>query len=254
MLGFLLALWQACSSAKKAGDKPISQQDIVDASVWLLIIGLICARAVYVFLDSQTTSYTLKMAVAIWNGGISFDGALVGGLVSLIVFCKNRKLPLLSMLDLIAPAAVIGYAVGRIGCFFNGCCYGGECDLPWAVKFQIGKSFGLPIFTEPSHPVQLYSTLISLVLFGVLMWVKNRKNPAPGVILGCYLIGSAIERFIMELFRKGVTAEMFYGTFLTQAQAFCIVLLATGAGLTYYFAKRQPKIASSHADGDDPQD
>lgn len=247
MIGFLLSLWQACAAAKRRGNKPIADQDVMDVSIWMLLVGLISARFLFVLLDPGLSKYTFKEAIALWDGGISFDGALAGAVISIAIFCKLRKLPILHMLDLIAPAAMLGYAIGRIGCFFNGCCYGGACNLPWAVQFPTGLSlFGKPVLTQPSHPVQLYSTIISLIFFSVLFFIQRRNKNAPGFLLSLYLIFSAVERFIMEIFRKGITSDAVTGTPFTTAQYFCFFLAFCGIlGLVLIKIKNRPQISNA---------
>jgi len=243
LIGFLLSLWRAVVVARRSGEHPISTQDVLDVSVCLLIVGIVCARLAFVLLDPQFKSYTLARAFAIWNGGISFDGALIGALAAILLFCKLRKIPSLAMLDLLAPATVIGYAIGRIGCLFNGCCYGGPTDLPWAVRFPVANMGGEAIFTPPSHPAQLYSTITSLVLFVLLTLRQNKAGLPRGDVFCWYLIGSSVERFVMEIFRSGVTSDVVAGTPLTTAQFFCVFVLicgAVGLVLIYRMSRVEP--------------
>lgn len=247
LIGFSLALWRAVAIARNRGEKPISTQDVLDVSVCLLISGIVCARIAFVLLDPHVKSYTLARALAIWNGGISFDGALIGAIAAIIVFCRLRKLPIMQMLDLLAPPSVIGYAVGRIGCFFNGCCYGGPTDLPWGVRFPAAKIGGMTLLTPPSHPAQLYSTATSLILFGLLTLRQNKRGVPPGDVFSWYLIGASVERFIMEIFRRGVTSDVVSGTPFTTAQFFCFFLMACGAaGLV--LAHRRPRAEAAAPD------
>ncbi|MDR3706753.1 MAG: prolipoprotein diacylglyceryl transferase [Capsulimonadaceae bacterium] len=229
LIGFLLSLWRAVTVARRNGEKPITTQDVLDVSVCLLLAGIVGARLAFVLLDPHLRLYTIAEAVAIWNGGITFDGALIGGLLAIVAFCKLRRLPILPMLDLLGPASVIGYAVGRIGCFFNGCCYGGPTNLPWGVKFPEGIVDGLQVYSVPCHPAQLYSTVMSLLLFGLLALRQKKKGLPSGDLFCWYLIGTSVERFIMELFRRGVTSDMVRGTPLTTAQWFCVALGLAGA-------------------------
>jgi phosphatidylglycerol:prolipoprotein diacylglycerol transferase len=228
LIAFIAAMWRAVVVAKRNGEDPITTQDVLDVFVCLLIAGIVCARVAFVFLDPDFHRYSLAKAVAIWNGGISFDGALIGGIGAILVFCKVRKIPVLAMLDLIAPTATIGYAIGRIGCFFNGCCYGGPTNLPWGVRFPTATIGSYTITTPPSHPAQLYSTIGSFILFGLLTLRQNKAGIARGDIFWWYLIGSSIERFIMEIFRRGVTSDIVAGTPFTTAQFFCTFVAACG--------------------------
>jgi phosphatidylglycerol:prolipoprotein diacylglycerol transferase len=238
LIGFILSLWRALVVAKRKGGETISAQDVLDVSVWMLVSGIVFARLTFVLLDLQLHRYTLPEVLAIWNGGITFDGALFGGLLAIVIFCTTRKIPILKMLDLLGPPSVIGYAVGRIGCFFNGCCYGAPTTLPWGVQFPETNPTGVVALTVPSHPVQLYSTVTSLVLFGLLTLRQNKTGLRPGDVFCWYLIGSGIERFLMEYFRRGVTSDLVSGTPFTTAQFFCFFLIACGIiGLSVIYKK-----------------
>ncbi len=107
---------------------------------WGVVCGIVGSRAFYVvqyWPDFQRPSLaeTLGAIVNITQGGIVVYGALIGGLLGFAVYGIKEKMPLLASLDLLAPGMLLGLAIGRVGCFLNGCCFGGACDLPWAVQF-----------------------------------------------------------------------------------------------------------------------
>lgn len=237
MLGFALALWRTAAAANGHPEKGITAQDVLDLAVWVLISGIFFARLAFVFLEPDWRTL-LPQFFEIWNGGISFDGALFGGLLAIIVFCRLRKLSFLSMADLIAPSAILGYAVGRVGCFFNGCCYGRPTTLPWGVRFHADDNGG--VLTPPSHPTQLYSTIMSLIIFTLMVWRERSGKGFRGELFTWYLMGSAIERFIMEIWRGGVTSDYVHGTPFTTAQFFCMGLFAAGFA-AWLILRRQPQ-------------
>jgi phosphatidylglycerol:prolipoprotein diacylglycerol transferase len=117
---------------------------------WGFVPGILGARAYYVveywdeFFTPGATSWqtflgTLGEIVNITKGGLVVYGSLAAGLVGFVAYILKRKLPLWATLDLLAPGMLLGLALGRIGCFMNGCCFGGPCDLPWAVRFPAGS-------------------------------------------------------------------------------------------------------------------
>lgn len=234
MLGFGLGLWRATAAAQRYPEKGITAQDVLDLAVWVLVSGIFFARVAFVFLEPDWRAL-LPQFFAIWNGGISFDGALFGGLLAIILFCRARKISFLNMADLVAPSAVLGYAVGRIGCFFNGCCYGRPTSLPWGVRFYDTDDGGA--LTPPSHPTQLYSTFMSLIIVGIMVWRERSGKSFRGELFSWYLMGSAIERFIMEIWRGGVTSDYVHGTPFTTAQFFCMGLFAAGFA-TWWILRR----------------
>jgi phosphatidylglycerol:prolipoprotein diacylglycerol transferase len=87
----------------------------------------------------ETLGQTLAAVFNITQGGLVVFGSLIGGAIAALIFIARHRLPVLAMGDLMAPSIVLGMAVGRIGCYFNGCCFGGACELPWAVQFPFGS-------------------------------------------------------------------------------------------------------------------
>ncbi len=103
-------------------------------------------------------------------------------------------------MDCFAPGIALGHAIGRIGCFAAGCCWGKECHLPWAVTFHSQEAAQVPL-NVPLHPTQLYETGANLILFGILYRLFNRTH-RPGEVIGWYLVLYSIIRFIIEFFRN----------------------------------------------------
>jgi phosphatidylglycerol:prolipoprotein diacylglycerol transferase len=245
VLGFFFSTWLACLEAKRRGYDP---NVILDAAMPLLLVSIALCRVLYFLVYPQNWT-GFKEFLQIWNGGLSFHGAIVGGLGTLAYFSWTRKIPFGTLCDFVAPGAFLGYAIGRIGCFMNGCCYGHPTDLPWAVRFPDENN--RHILTPPSHPAQLYSTIMGLILFAV-MW-KLRTRPAlnrfPGQMTLLFLGFYAVERFIMEIFRSGATAPTAFGLeWLTRAQFASIIGLVVVVALWFALSRRSngsPALANS---------
>ncbi len=236
VLGFFLSTWLACLEAKRRGFDP---NIILDAAMPLLLVSILLCRVLY-FLIYPNQWQGFGEFLQIWNGGLSFHGAIIGALGTLAYFSYARKIPFGTLCDTISPGMFLGYGVGRIGCFMNGCCYGHESDLPWATIFHDENNQAL--LTPPSHPAQLYSTILSLVIFAI-MW-RARTKPAfnrfPGQMAMLLLAFIAVERFIIEFFRKGATAPLAFGLeWLTKAQ-FASVLGIVVLGALYWVLSRRP--------------
>ncbi len=128
--------------AKKRGYDP---ELMLSLSFWLFLAGIVGARVFYVIeywkpqFQKDTLAATLAAVFNITQGGLVVFGSLIGGAIAALIFLARHRLPVLAMGDLMAPSIVLGMAVGRIGCFFNGCCFGGACELPWAVQFPFGS-------------------------------------------------------------------------------------------------------------------
>jgi phosphatidylglycerol---prolipoprotein diacylglyceryl transferase len=142
LLAVLAALAMANHQARRVG---LSPEVIQGMGFWLILSGLAGARAFYVALNwndfaSPSIVTTLSRIAMINIGGIVVYGALLAGFAALAFLCYRHKLPLLAIADILTPAFLVGLAIGRIGCFFNGCCYGGICEPPeWGVRFPHGS-------------------------------------------------------------------------------------------------------------------
>ena len=228
MVAFAVAVYRGFRAAeKREGSLQPGQAtgaDILDVSVFMILAGVFGARALFVALDWSQYSGRPQTWLAIWEGGISFHGALLGGILAMALFCRARKLSLMKLCDSLAPSVMIGYAIGRIGCFFNGCCYGIPTTMPWGVRF-----FDDGHWTPPSHPTQLYASAMSFLFFAILVRIERRQTYV-GQMVGWYLIFAATERFIMEIWRAGVTSTIvFHG--LTDTQILCLALAIFGTVL-----------------------
>lgn len=238
VIGFFLSTWLACLEAKRRGYDP---NIVLDAAMPLLLVSIICCRILY-FLVYPDQWQSFGEFLQIWNGGLSFHGAFVGALGTLAYFSWKHKIPFGTLCDFVAPGMFLGYAVGRIGCFMNGCCYGHETHLPWACVFP--NEANRALLTPPSHPAQLYSTFLGLILFAVMWKVRTlpRFNRFSGQLTMLLLAFYAVERFIMEIFRSGATAPTAFGLeWLTRAQFASIVGLIVLAGL-YAVLSRRPRV------------
>jgi phosphatidylglycerol:prolipoprotein diacylglycerol transferase len=149
----------------------VSTDLIVALAFWLFVVGIAGARLFFVIeywevFHRPTLWETLLAVVNVPEGGLVVYGSLIGAGIAFVAFVRKHKLPLLAMADLIAPSLVLGLALGRIGCLLNGCCFGGYCELPWAIAFppesppyeeQLARGglYGMLIATEPEAPTEV---------------------------------------------------------------------------------------------------
>lgn len=232
MLGFLLAAWRAAANGHRY---KIAREDAWDVALWGLLGGIVGARLVFVLLNLPHFLAHPSEILHIWEGGMTFYGGLGGGLLAGVLVCRARGISVADMADLAAVSFPLGYALGRVGCFLNGCCYGGVCELPWAVQFQDpGVVGGL---TPPSHPAQLYSAIVSLGMYGLLLLVERRRRFRGQVILS-YIFLYGVYRFFIEFVREGVTAQQTALAGLTQGQI-ASLLLSLAAIVVWAVAARR---------------
>lgn len=250
LIGFLSALAFARRQARLAGIDP---ELMYDMAYWLLLPGIIGGRLAYlvqhgdnVFLDLNGRPLHglqwLFAAVNLSQGGLVLIGAMAGGAVGFFAFCAKRKIPPLSLADVIVPSIFIGIGFGRLGCLMNGCCFGDACSLPWAITFPHGsvpfeamvqRGFLDPTAaaTMPLHPTQIYMAIDGFILACVTaLYFRVRTRPGDVLALGCILC--AITRILVEFLRNDEMGQL--GTRFTISQYYSLGILAAGIGIAVY--------------------
>ncbi|GAB6062978.1 prolipoprotein diacylglyceryl transferase [Deferrisoma palaeochoriense] len=196
-LGFFAALWVAGREAERLGLEPRKVQDL---GLVVLIAALVGARLFYVLVEWEYFVEHPWQVFEIWKGGLVFYGGFVVAALASLAYVRHAGLPVWPTGDAVAPGLALGQALGRIGCFFAGCCYGAECDLPWAVTFTDPR--GLAPLNLPLHPTQLYSALGNLAIFLVLYLGFRKRWGGTGRVFGLYLVLYPAFRFVVEFFRN----------------------------------------------------
>jgi phosphatidylglycerol---prolipoprotein diacylglyceryl transferase len=175
---------------------PIRKDQIYDMVVYAAFGVFLGGRLGYTLFYnfSYYIQNPLKL-LAVWEGGMSFHGGLIGTIIALIWFSRRHGIPAYTIADLAASVTPIGLGFGRIGNFINGELFGRSTDVGWCIVFPTGG----PVCR---HPSQLYeATLEGLVLFTALWWIDRRQTP-PGTIFWTFVTGYGISRLIIELFRE----------------------------------------------------
>ncbi|HWB08838.1 MAG TPA: prolipoprotein diacylglyceryl transferase family protein [Pirellulales bacterium] len=170
LLGLLSGVGMAMYRARRMGQDPEMIQSL---AFWLVLAGIVGARCFYVIeywheYQRPTLLETVKAIADFTKGGLVVFGSAIGAGLALLAFVRTYRLPGLALADLVAPSMMIGLAFGRVGCFLNGCCFGGQCDLSWAVRFPPAS---------PPHIVQAREGKISL--FGLVL---DADRPGQAVI------------------------------------------------------------------------
>jgi phosphatidylglycerol---prolipoprotein diacylglyceryl transferase len=229
-LGFLAALWVVNRLSREAGLDPERSMNL---ALYCVLSGLVGAKLLYIVLEYQR--YLARPGDLFTISTLQSGGAFYGGLILAIVvsylYGRRQKLPWLRTADVFAPAIAIGHGIGRLGCFAAGCCWGGRCDLPWAVVYtdpEANRLVGVPLNIH-LHPTQLYEAGGEFLIFGFLWWRFHRKH-REGTIIGLYLILYSILRFSVEFVRHH-EQENLLGLPLSNAQWISLVLIAVGAAI-----------------------
>ena len=196
-LGFFCIILLSLFYAKKEG---IKTEFILDLAVYATIGSFVGARLFYVVGQWNIYRDNLFEIFMLQNGGLVFLGGLIFGLAVIMLYAKVKQIPMLKLLDAVSPGVVLGYAIGRIGCFLNGCCFGIPTHLPWGITFPSGSLARYFLPDVPIHPTQLYSSFSMLLAFMLLLLIYRKKR-FDGQIFFWALIFYSVYRFTVEFFR-----------------------------------------------------
>ena len=212
--GAMLALaFLVCSflAKRRAVSIGMDGEKIIDLMVTIIISGIIGGRLFFVLLDLDYFKSRPLDILKIWYGGLVWYGGLILAVISGAVFLRIYKMPVLKTADLLMPYVALGQAIGRIGCFLNGCCYGKATTLPIGVVFNPEQGAVLP--------TQLFESAAMFIVYLVL----RKRAPSNGRMLFLYLIFYSVFRFFIE-FLRGDNMLSVMG--LTFSQAVSVVIFA----------------------------
>ncbi len=243
-LGFLFGLHIAGKMAERDN---LDRAQVTNLGVYIALAAILGAKVFYI--SSQWSYYSgdwsrLFSLSALQTGGV-FYGGLLAAIAVAYIFSKRYGLPWLRTADALAPGVAAGHAVGRLGCFAAGCCWGKPTDAPWGVMFtsEAAHSFvGVPLGVH-LHPTQLYESF-GTALVAVFLYRRFLRDHAPGTILGWYLLLYSSFRFGVEFFRAD-QARPLIGDVISMTQWVAIGLAAAGA--TLLVRNRQREAAASAA-------
>jgi len=237
-LAFVVGIWFA---TRQAGREKVPANTILDLSLVALITGIIGARILFVLLNLDYYSRHPFESIMFWQGGLVYYGGIILGVLCAVLFLKVRRLDIWRVVDICAPSLAIGQAVGRIGCFLNGCCFGRP--VSWGIKFPPGSMASYEQFSQgliksvneyslPVHPTQLYSSFNALIIFLILVMVR-RKKKFNGELFWLYLLLYAVTRFGIEFLRGDDRGPIFFNLFsisqLIGVGIFVLSLIMLGA-------------------------
>ena len=231
MLGiaFLVTTYLASKRAKIFN---IPKDTVSNLTILFLISGVIGARIAYVLANMSYFVGDPLQILMINKGGLIFYGGLILAFISGIICAKITNLDILDVADLMAPFITLGHAIGRLGCFLNGCCFGRSTDSCLGIRF--------PHTLAKVYPTQLFSFAGLLILFFLLIFLQNRRS-FKGEIISSYLILYGMFRFLIE-FLRGDLLVVFYG--LTSTQLLSIILVVVGI-ILFVFTKHLKKYPSA---------
>lgn len=220
LVGILFAAW-------RAKREKLNPNDFLDIGFIIVVSSIAGARIFYILFNLNFHIDNPAMIIRIWEGGLIFYGGLLCAAVASILYMRFKKIPVWYGTDIIAPSVAIGYAITRVGCFLNGCCYGEVCDLPWGVSGWDPITGAGRYEVIKLHPTQLYAAGISLIFFVVLL-ILWRRRTFDGMVFWSYVGLYSLYRFGIEFVRAD-NEELFLGLTVPQLMsvaAFVVAVIA----------------------------
>jgi phosphatidylglycerol:prolipoprotein diacylglycerol transferase len=196
-LAFVIGVWMAARKGAKQGIEPSLTLDL---SIVVILASIIGSRAYYVLVNWIEFSDDPLSAFSVWRGGLSMYGGLILAFIASYVFLRKKQLSFNRMADIVAPSLAIGVAVTRIGCFFNGCCFGRATSSFPGMSFPPNSEAGYVLFGKMLHPTQLYSSIYGLFIFLILL-VAGRRPLREGALFGLFLVLYSVSRFSIDFLR-----------------------------------------------------
>lgn len=219
-------------SAREARRKGLDPSVVTDAAWPMVVAGLIGARLYYIAFSEPAYYLAHPFEIfAVWHGGLSVHGALLGGLVAGLWHIRRGSLGFWRLADLVAPGIILGQTVGQIACLLNGDTYGKPTTLPWAITFTDPRAMaplGIPL-----HPIQIYELLAYFAVF-LVVWRVSQHARRDGAVILTYAVAYGIVRFAVEFFRGD--PPLVGGVIVPQAMS---VLLVAGALLAWWLRRSQ---------------
>lgn len=224
----------------------LAEQGGMDADVmnrccgWTLAGAVVGARLLYVVTNLDQFDRVIDV-FQWWKGGVVAYGGFLGGFVGTVAFCRIHRIPVLAWVDCVAPSLCVGLMITRIGCLLGGCDFGTPWNGPWAIHFPAGS----PAFQQqallgllppgaarslPVHPTQIYESLAGLTLLILVMAVRRRRM-APGQAFIAFVLGYAVLRSVIEVFRADLDRGA-VGLFST-SQVIAAITFLSAAALWY---------------------
>lgn len=290
--GFVVGIWLATRYAERVGyDRDL----VLDLCWWILVAGLVGSRVLFIVVnwdqyyypcvdvayfnqlypEDAITEPDCTRLLRFWNGGLVFLGGVIGAVLIIIWFMRRERLPVLPMTDVLIPSLAIGQFFGRLGCLAAGCCWGKPTGTDWGLAFpprsmvfhqhtgegllNAGAAHSLPV-----HATQLYDSLVGLALFGVLLWIRQRKR-YHGQVFVWWLLLYPLARSTIELFRgddaeRGFVFQVISEplnqllglpagsvTFLSTSQLISLCIVG-GALVLRHYARRRATLTPAPAD------
>ena len=236
-LGFVIAYFLIYYLAKRKELK-IKKDDVADLLVYIIIGVVMGARLAYVIF--YNIAFYVKNPfeiIAVWHGGLSFHGGLLGAIIAMYLFCRKKNIEFYELADIAVVPAALGLALGRIGNFTNAELYGRISNVAWCIDYSKNQ-FVNNLPSGCRHPSQIYESIKNLLIFSVLWFIKDKKLPK-GFMFWSFVTLYGLLRTLMEFFRQPDEQIGFVLNYFTMGQLLSFPLFLIGACMLYKLNKNK---------------
>lgn len=234
VLAFFAGVWMARKRAPRYGLTP---DDVNDVAFWALLAGILGARIAFILTELPHYIKNPQELLSLQFQGLTSFGGLIAGALAALLWARIRGKSIPALVDALAPPLLLAHAIGRIGCLLNGCCYGSECALPWAIQVPDAEGY--------YHPAQVYDAAFNIAAMFLLLRIEARKALAPGQVAALFFVLHGFARFVYEFWRAGATSEYLGPLPLTMAQAMALVLMFFGAFLFAWQGRKRLEVPAA---------
>jgi phosphatidylglycerol:prolipoprotein diacylglycerol transferase len=234
-LGFVLGIWWSTREAKRVG---IRSDFVLDLSFYIIIAALVGSRILYILIDWRRYAEHPADVFKIWEGGLVFYGGFIGAVLTSVYYIRKHRQSFLRVADVFMPGLALGHAIGRLGCFAAGCCYGRPTDPnAWYAVIFPSNAYSLAPVGVPLIASQLLESAAALVIFLALVFFARRKK-FDGEIFLLYLVFYSVSRAFLETLRGESVQGFLIPHVLSTSQAISIGLVILAAFLYARLKKR----------------
>ena len=187
----------------RARSRGLDPNRVMDLGIWIIISALAGAKLLLLVVEHDAFSRNPAEFLTLLRSGGVFYGGLIAAVAVALWYLRKHHMPMWSVTDVFAPGIALGHVIGRMGCFFAGCCFGRPTTVPWAITFHnesAAENAGT-LLNVPLHPTQLYEAAAELVILAALLATEGKGRPFPGRTFWSYLVLYAVSRFIIEFYR-----------------------------------------------------
>lgn len=243
---YLLGLQFALVRARARG---LEANRVMDLGIWIIISALIGAKLLLLIVEFDTFRQDPRELLTLLRSGGVFYGGLIAAVAVALWYLRRHRMPVWAVTDAFAPGIALGHVIGRMGCFFAGCCFGRATDVPWAVTFHneyAAQNVGTPL-NVAIHPTQLYEAGAELLILGLLLLLERRGRAFAGRTFWSYMLMYGVTRFVIEFYRgdpRGMVGA------LSTSQFVSVILVPLSIVMLIVLARRnapEPKVAAKRA-------